>query len=49
MTTNTTVKDFEIMNKLGEGAFGQVYQVKRNIDSKIYAMKKLTYKFYNFR
>ena len=29
------------MTKLGEGAFGQVFKVKRKIDSQIYAMKKV--------
>jgi len=30
-----------VLNKLGEGAFGQVFKVKRKIDSQIYAMKKV--------
>jgi len=28
----SSLKDFEILKKLGEGAFGQVYQVKRKLD-----------------
>jgi NIMA (never in mitosis gene a)-related kinase len=35
------LKDFEIIKKLGEGAFGQVYQVRRKIDQSIYALKKV--------
>jgi len=30
----STLKDFEVICKLGEGAFGQVYKVKRKIDGK---------------
>ena len=36
-----SLKDFEIMRKLGEGAFGQVFMVKRKLDGQIYAMKKV--------
>jgi NIMA (never in mitosis gene a)-related kinase len=32
---------FQILNKLGEGAFGQVFKVKRISDGDIYAMKKV--------
>ena len=35
------LRDFEVQNKLGEGAFGQVYKVKRKADSKEYALKKV--------
>lgn len=28
------LKDFDIMNKLGEGAFGQVFKAKRKADGK---------------
>jgi serine/threonine protein kinase len=30
-----------VVNKLGEGAFGQVYKVKRRADGKEYALKKV--------
>ena len=30
------------MGKLGEGAFGQVFRVKRKGDGKEYALKKVT-------
>lgn len=29
---SSSTKDFEILKKLGEGAFGTVYQVRRKID-----------------
>ena len=32
---------FQILNKLGEGAYSSVYKVKRLNDSKIYALKKV--------
>ena len=37
----SSLKDFEIMKKLGEGAFGQVYLVRRKIDYEVYALKKV--------
>lgn len=38
---STTLKDFEILKKLGDGSFSQVYQVLRRSDSQIYALKKV--------
>ena len=35
------VEDFEIIKKLGEGTFSNVYKVKRKIDGQEYAMKKI--------
>lgn len=37
----SSAKDFEMLNKLGEGAFGVVWKVKRKEDGKEYAMKKV--------
>ena len=36
--------DFEILRKLGEGAFGKVFKVRSKINNKVYAMKKLNIK-----
>ena len=36
--------DFEILKKLGEGAFGKVFKVRSKINNKIYAMKRLNIK-----
>ena len=33
--------DFQILSKLGEGAYSTVYKVKRIIDNQIYALKKV--------
>lgn len=33
-TTQSSLRDFEVLNKLGEGAFGQVFKVKRKKDNK---------------
>lgn len=41
MEKTTTLKDFDVLNKLGEGAFGQVFKVKRKVDGQVYAMKKV--------
>ncbi len=35
------LKDFHIINKLGEGAYSVVYRVKRNSDGQEYALKKV--------
>ena len=37
----SNLKDFDVLNKLGEGAFGQVFRVKRKKDGKEYALKKV--------
>lgn len=37
----SAMNDFQVLGKLGEGAFGQVYRVKRKLDGKEYAMKKV--------
>lgn len=37
----SSAKDFEMLMKLGEGAFGVVWKVKRKEDGKEYAMKKV--------
>ena len=38
------MKNFEIINKLGDGAYSEVFKVKRKIDNKIYALKKVKLK-----
>ena len=38
------MNNFEILAKLGEGSYSTVYKVKRKIDSKIYALKKVRLK-----
>ena len=35
------MNDFQILSKLGEGAYSTVYKVKRNTDKTIYALKKV--------
>lgn len=37
----STIKDFEIIKKLGDGSFAEVFKVKRLADQEIYAMKKV--------
>ncbi len=36
-----TIKDFQILSKLGEGSFSSVFKVKRLSDGIEYAMKKV--------
>lgn len=35
------IRDFQILSKLGEGAYSSVYKVKRTIDNKEYALKRV--------
>jgi hypothetical protein len=35
------MQNFDIISKVGEGAFASVYKVKRKEDGCIYAMKKI--------
>ena len=35
------MNQFEIIAKIGEGAFATVYKAKRKEDNKIYALKKI--------
>lgn len=41
MDKQSSLRDFEVISKLGEGAFGQVFKVKRKADGKEYALKKV--------
>ena len=36
-----TVQDFTILKKIGSGAFGTVFKIKRKTDGKFYAMKRV--------
>ena len=38
---STKISDFIILSQIGKGAFGTVYLVKRKLDNKIYALKKI--------
>lgn len=35
------MNQYEIVGKIGEGAFASVYKVKRKQDSKLYALKRI--------
>ena len=37
----TTIEDFEILSRIGEGSFAQVFKGRRKIDKQIYALKKI--------
>ena len=40
-------QEFEIINTIGRGSFGEVYQCRNKIDGCVYAIKKLTKKAIN--
>lgn len=37
----STLKDFDVIAKLGEGSFSSVYKVRRLDDQTLYALKKV--------
>ena len=37
----TSLKDFQIISRIGEGSYSSVYKVKRVSDGKEYALKKV--------
>jgi len=44
-----SMKDFQILSKIGDGAFSVVYKVKRGGDGLSYALKKVPSPFSFFR
>ena len=36
---STTIEDFELLSRLGEGSYSSVYKVKRKSDQQVYALK----------
>jgi len=40
--TFSKINDFDIISKIGEGSFAEVYKVKRKEDGQYYAIKKVT-------
>lgn len=40
-TRGTTLQDFYVIEKIGDGAYSEVFKVRRHTDGKIYALKKV--------
>lgn len=36
-----SLSHFEVLNKIGEGTYSQVYRVRRKLDGQVYALKKV--------
>lgn len=41
------IKDFQILSKLGEGAYSSVYKVRRTSDNQEYALKRVKFQALN--
>lgn len=41
-SSSSSLKSFNVLEKLGEGSFASVYKVQRIDDKKLYAMKKVS-------
>ena len=41
------IRDFQILSKLGEGAYSTVFKVRRTTDNKEYALKKVKFSSLN--
>ena len=41
MASKSSMKDFEVLNKLGQGSFGTVFKVRRKVDKNYYVMKMI--------
>ncbi|OHT03078.1 CK1 family protein kinase [Tritrichomonas foetus] len=39
MLTGTTISNFHVGHKIGQGSFGEIYAIRSNIDSRLYALK----------
>ena len=42
MQGSSSLRDFTVIERLGEGSFACVYKVQRNDDKMLYAMKKVS-------
>lgn len=42
MNKTSTLRDFEVISKLGEGSFSSVFKVRRYDDQTLYALKKVS-------
>jgi len=38
----TTLDDFEVIKKIGDGAYSQVFKVRRKVDGVFYALKRVS-------
>jgi len=47
--TIDSLKDFEVISKIGEGSFGEAFKVRSRVDGNLYAIKKAKSKYLGFR
>ncbi len=46
---NKFITDFEVIQKIGEGSFGEAFKVRSKIDGQFYAVKKAKEKYLGYR
>lgn len=45
---NRLITDFQVLSKIGEGSFGEVFKVRSNSDGNLYAVKKMKQKYLGY-
>lgn len=49
LKANRLQQDFEIISKLGEGTFGEAFQVRSHLDGQLYAVKRAKEQYLGYK